>query len=141
MKNCITIPVHALRHGPVSPVLLGAGGEVRPQAGRRRVDAPVLDVTSPVRAMGGFDADAVSQAFFPDGRHRALLVVNIGQPNEQSFRPRQGDHRRIVGAIGHRRRQEVETVFRRRRLQGRANGLVGRHAPATTNNRWSCVSA
>jgi hypothetical protein len=47
-----------------------------------------------------------------------------GQAQRQPFRPRQGDHRRIVGAIGHRRRQEVETVFRRRRLQGRANGLV-----------------
>lgn len=39
--------------------------------------------------MGGFCADGMSQEFFPDGRHRALLVVNIGQPNEQSFRPRQ----------------------------------------------------
>lgn len=38
--------------------------------------------------MGGFDADAVSQEFFPDGRHRALLVVNLGQPSDQAFRPR-----------------------------------------------------
>ncbi len=39
--------------------------------------------------MGGFDADGVSQEFFPDGRHRALLVVNIGQPSDEGFRPRQ----------------------------------------------------
>lgn len=65
MKNCTTIPVAALRHGPVSPVLLGAGGEVRPQAGRRRVDTPVLGATSPVRAMGGSDADPGLRASSP----------------------------------------------------------------------------
>lgn len=65
MKNCTTIPVAALRHGPVSPVLLGAGGEVRPQAGRRRVDTLVQDVTSTVRAMGGFDADPGLRASSP----------------------------------------------------------------------------
>ncbi|KQT91572.1 hypothetical protein ASG49_11190 [Marmoricola sp. Leaf446] len=55
MKNWYT-PTTALRHGPVSPVLLGCEGEVRPQADRRRVDTPVQDVTAPVLAMGGFDA-------------------------------------------------------------------------------------
>lgn len=39
--------------------------------------------------MGGFDQDAVSRHFFPDGRHRALLVVNLGYPTESSYRPRQ----------------------------------------------------
>lgn len=39
--------------------------------------------------MGGFDADAVSKAFFPDGRHRAFLVVNLGHIDENSYRPRQ----------------------------------------------------
>ncbi len=38
--------------------------------------------------MGGFDADGVSQEFFPDDRHRALLVVNIGQPSDEAYRPR-----------------------------------------------------
>jgi nitroreductase len=38
--------------------------------------------------MTGFDADAMSQEFFPDGRHRALVVVNIGEPSDQAFRPR-----------------------------------------------------
>jgi 3-hydroxypropanoate dehydrogenase len=39
--------------------------------------------------MGGFDADAVSREFFPDGRHRVFLVVNLGHPAEASYRPRQ----------------------------------------------------
>lgn len=38
--------------------------------------------------MGGFDADGVAAAFFPDGRHKALLVVNIGHPADSAFRPR-----------------------------------------------------
>jgi len=39
--------------------------------------------------MGGFDAEAVSREFFPDGRHRVFLVVNLGRPAETSYRPRQ----------------------------------------------------
>jgi 3-hydroxypropanoate dehydrogenase len=39
--------------------------------------------------MGGFDAAAVSEEFFPDGRHQALLVINIGQPAPEAYRPRQ----------------------------------------------------
>lgn len=39
--------------------------------------------------MGGFDADAVSREFFPDGRHRAFLVVNLGHASAESYRPRQ----------------------------------------------------
>jgi 3-hydroxypropanoate dehydrogenase len=38
--------------------------------------------------MGGFDADGVAAEFFPDGRHRVLLVVNIGHPAQSAFRPR-----------------------------------------------------
>lgn len=38
--------------------------------------------------MAGFDADAISRRFFPDGRHQAMLVVNIGQPTDASYRPR-----------------------------------------------------
>ena len=39
--------------------------------------------------MAGFDADAVSREFFPDGRHRVFLVVNLGHVHEESYRPRQ----------------------------------------------------
>lgn len=30
--------------------------------------------------MTGFDADSVTREFFPDGKHRALMVINIGRP-------------------------------------------------------------
>jgi 3-hydroxypropanoate dehydrogenase len=39
--------------------------------------------------MAGFDADAINAEFFPDGRHKAILVVNLGHPTEDSFFPRQ----------------------------------------------------
>jgi len=38
--------------------------------------------------MAGFDADAVSREFFPDGRHQVFMVVNLGHPAEGSYRPR-----------------------------------------------------
>ena len=51
--------------------------------------------------MTGFDADGVSLEFFPDGRHRAMVVVNIGQPSDESFRPRQPrlDFEDVVTAV------------------------------------------
>ncbi|MEV1290987.1 malonic semialdehyde reductase [Pseudonocardia sp. NPDC049635] len=38
--------------------------------------------------MAGFDADAVTEEFFPGGRLRALLVVNIGHPGADPWYPR-----------------------------------------------------
>jgi len=38
--------------------------------------------------MGGFDADGVTAEVFPDGRHRALIVVNVGRPGVDAYRPR-----------------------------------------------------
>src|SRR3954468_21291227 len=38
--------------------------------------------------MGGFDAAALDDDFFPDGRHKSLLVVGIGQPGENAWHPR-----------------------------------------------------
>ncbi|GAA4876476.1 malonic semialdehyde reductase [Pseudonocardia benzenivorans] len=35
--------------------------------------------------MAGFDADAVTEEFFPGGRHRALLVVNLGLPGDNPW--------------------------------------------------------
>lgn len=35
--------------------------------------------------MSGFDADAVSREFFPDGKHQAMVIVNIGKPAEDAF--------------------------------------------------------
>lgn len=39
--------------------------------------------------MGGFDAAGIDQEFFPDGRWRSIMVVNIGKPADDAFRPRQ----------------------------------------------------
>jgi 3-hydroxypropanoate dehydrogenase len=41
-----------------------------------------------VGPMGGFDADGVTDEVFPDGRHRALIVVNVGKPGVDAYRPR-----------------------------------------------------
>lgn len=39
--------------------------------------------------MGGFDAAGIDREFFPDGRWRSIMVVNIGKPADDAFRPRQ----------------------------------------------------
>lgn len=38
--------------------------------------------------MSGFDKDGVDKEFFGDGRQKSLLVVNIGRPGEEAYRPR-----------------------------------------------------
>lgn len=38
--------------------------------------------------MTGFDAEAISKEFFPDGRHRVMVAVNIGKPADDAFRDR-----------------------------------------------------
>ncbi len=38
--------------------------------------------------MGGFDKAGVDATFFPDGRWRSVLLVNLGHPTTDSFRPR-----------------------------------------------------
>lgn len=35
--------------------------------------------------MTGFDAEAVSKEFFPDGRHRVLVAINMGRPAENAW--------------------------------------------------------
>ncbi|GIM91135.1 malonic semialdehyde reductase [Paractinoplanes toevensis] len=35
--------------------------------------------------MGGFDAAGIDAEFFPDGRYRSILVVNIGHPGENPW--------------------------------------------------------
>lgn len=39
--------------------------------------------------MTGLDAAGLSQEFFPEGDHVALMVVNVGHPADDSYRPRQ----------------------------------------------------
>jgi 3-hydroxypropanoate dehydrogenase len=38
--------------------------------------------------MGGFDAAGVDAEFFPDGRYRSILVVNVGHPGDNPWRSR-----------------------------------------------------
>ncbi|MET8760342.1 malonic semialdehyde reductase [Lentzea sp. NPDC004782] len=38
--------------------------------------------------MIGFDADAVNREFFPDGKQKVLLVMNIGKPGDNAWWPR-----------------------------------------------------
>ncbi|MEU8283349.1 malonic semialdehyde reductase [Micromonospora sp. NPDC048905] len=38
--------------------------------------------------MAGFDAAGVTREFFPDGRHEALLVMNVGRPGPGSWQDR-----------------------------------------------------
>ncbi|ALP51409.1 malonic semialdehyde reductase [Corynebacterium glutamicum] len=35
--------------------------------------------------MTGMDADAISKEFFPDGRHRALVAINMGKPADNAW--------------------------------------------------------
>jgi 3-hydroxypropanoate dehydrogenase len=35
--------------------------------------------------MGGFDAAGIDAEFFPDGRTKSILVVNIGRPAEDAW--------------------------------------------------------
>jgi 3-hydroxypropanoate dehydrogenase len=39
--------------------------------------------------MEGFDATSIDAEFFPDGRHRTLLVMNLGYPAPDAYKPRQ----------------------------------------------------
>ncbi|MDD9206540.1 malonic semialdehyde reductase [Georgenia sp. 10Sc9-8] len=38
--------------------------------------------------MTGFDADGLSREFFPDGRHRILVAVNMGKPAADAWQER-----------------------------------------------------
>ncbi|MCF6521981.1 malonic semialdehyde reductase [Streptomyces sp. JJ36] len=38
--------------------------------------------------MTGFDAEGVNKEFFGDGRQKALVVVNMGKPGPDAYRPR-----------------------------------------------------
>jgi 3-hydroxypropanoate dehydrogenase len=38
--------------------------------------------------MTGYDADPLNEAFFADGQHKVLAVVNIGKPGVGAWRDR-----------------------------------------------------
>ena len=91
---------------------------LRPQAQRRSILAFVREDAPGLRRLLGhphLPPLHASERGLPAWERRRVDVAD--QSQRQPLRPRQGDHRRIVGAVGHRRRQEVEAVFRRRLLQ------------------------
>jgi 3-hydroxypropanoate dehydrogenase len=71
---------------------LFAEAATREESARLNATLQVAYVLIGVRAAGlaagpmtGFDAVGVDREFFPDGRHRSLVVVNIGQPGPDAF--------------------------------------------------------
>ena len=66
--------------------------EMRESSARLNATLQVAYFILGVRAAGlaagpmtGFDAAAVDREFFPDGRHRTLVVVNLGRPAEGAW--------------------------------------------------------
>ena len=51
--------------------------------------------------MTGFDAAGINADFFPDGEHKVLAVVNIGQPGEGAWFDRlpRLDYDEVVSAV------------------------------------------
>lgn len=51
--------------------------------------------------MTGFDAEGIDREFFPDGRHRTLVVVNIGRPGANAWFDRlpRLDYDEVVTAV------------------------------------------
>jgi nitroreductase len=51
--------------------------------------------------MTGFDAAGVDKEFFPDGRHRSLVIVNLGRPGENAWFARSPrlDHDEVVSTV------------------------------------------
>jgi 3-hydroxypropanoate dehydrogenase len=69
-----------------------ANPEMRDQTGRFSAGLQIGYFLLAVRAVGlaagpmaGFDAAGIDREFFPDGRFRSLLVVNIGHPGENAW--------------------------------------------------------
>ncbi|MEV4640448.1 malonic semialdehyde reductase [Actinoplanes sp. NPDC049548] len=83
---------------PVNPALrdvLADAPARRDEMGRFSADLQIGYFLLAVRAeglvagpMAGFDGEAIDKDFFPDGRFKTLLVVNIGHPGENAWFPR-----------------------------------------------------
>src|SRR3954464_7971963 len=83
---------------PMRPELkdfFGADAAMRETSGRFSAGLQIGYFLLAVRALGlyagpmaGFDQAGVDQEFFPDGRFKSLLVVNIGHPGENPWYPR-----------------------------------------------------
>jgi 3-hydroxypropanoate dehydrogenase len=83
---------------PINPALkdvLADAPEMRDGMGRFSAGLQIGYFLLAVRAeglvagpMAGFDGEAIDKEFFPDGRFKSLLVVNIGHPGENPWFPR-----------------------------------------------------
>jgi 3-hydroxypropanoate dehydrogenase len=101
------------RLAKISPAIAGAREAYADEAARIRAatNSALLQVgyfIVGVRAAGlaagpmeGFDAAGVDQEFFPDGRHRTLLVVTLGYPAPDSYKRRQPrlDYDEVVATV------------------------------------------
>lgn len=83
---------------PIRPEMkdyFAADPEMRDRSGRFSAGLQIGYFLLAVRALGlhagpmaGFDGEAIDKDFFPDGRFKTLLVVNIGHPGENPWFPR-----------------------------------------------------
>ena len=79
-------------HAPGARDMFEADEEKREANARLNATLQVAYFILGVRAAGlaagpmtGLDATAIDKEFFPDGRHRTLVVVNIGKPGENAW--------------------------------------------------------
>ena len=82
-------------HFPQAKDVVFADPEVREWSGSQNAWLQIGYFIMGVRAAGlnagpmiGFDAEGVNKEFFGDGKHKALVVCNIGKPGENPWYPR-----------------------------------------------------
>jgi 3-hydroxypropanoate dehydrogenase len=82
-------------HNPGIKDVFEANAEMRDGTGNFNAGLQIGYFLLAVRALGlvagpmaGFDRDGIDKEFFPDGRFKSLLVVNIGHPGENPWFPR-----------------------------------------------------
>ena len=82
-------------HFPGARDLFAADEKSRESAATLNAGLQIAYFTMGVRAAGlaagpmtGLDAAAVDREFFPDGRHRTLVVMNLGRPGEDAWSDR-----------------------------------------------------
>ena len=79
-------------HFPGARDLLAGSEEARESAAKLNAALQIAYFTLGVRAAGlaagpmtGLDTASVDRAFFPDGRHRTMVVMNIGKPGDDPW--------------------------------------------------------
>ncbi|MFD1507585.1 malonic semialdehyde reductase [Georgenia yuyongxinii] len=82
-------------HFPGARDMFAGDEESRARTAELNTDLQVGYAIIGIRAAGlaagpmtGFDADAISREFFPDGRHRVLVAINMGEPAEDAWKDR-----------------------------------------------------